>query len=139
MCLRINGGRWHTSTIGVSFFAFLPLDAYVISRFMDPIECVIIEALVSLASEPLGLWVIFAASGWRMHKQITNDKARCQQTGLLDGILDSEAQIAIAEHFRVSGAGSATVKPLSMEDTAGIPTGLAHGDGYRLRAFATIR
>lgn len=105
--------------------SFLSLDTYVVNRFIDPLVCFTAGAAVAFISHPLGLWLIFAASCWGMHEQITYDKALDQQLDMLDGIVDSEVQAEVAEHFRGSGAGSAAVKPVSMEDTAGIPTGLA--------------
>jgi hypothetical protein len=120
-----KGVRWHSWTTGFSWFEFLPLDSYIIHRYIDPLVCIIIGALVSIVSHPLGLWLMFSGAGLGIYEQAVYEKALERDIDMHDGIVETEVQAQVAEHFRKGAAGQVSVKPLSIEETGGIPTGIA--------------
>jgi hypothetical protein len=125
--LAKNGIRWQTRTTGLSYFKFLPVSTYIVHRFIDPLVCIIIGALVSIVSHPLGLWLMFSGAALGIFEQAVFEKALDSALDQLDCLVEAEVLGETVEHF--TGApgttGQPSEKPLSIEETACIPTGLA--------------
>lgn len=122
-----TGVRWHSRTIGVSYFEFLPVSTYIVHRYIDPLVCIIIGALVSIVAHPLGLWLMFSGAALGIYEQAVYEKALERDLDVLDGLIEAEVQAEVVEINTggPGGAGQPSEKPLSIEETAGIPTGLA--------------
>jgi|GEM_PF-1543605 len=121
----IKGMRWHTRTSGLSWFEFLPIPSYIVHRYLDPLVCFIIGALLSLVSHALGLWLMFSAAALSIYEQAVAEKALERDLDVLDGLFEAEVQAEAVQHFTGGATGQSSEMPLSIEKTAGIPTGLA--------------
>lgn len=123
-----SGERWHTYSAGISYFEMLPLPAFLqshgrIYRFLDPIAVVLVGLIVSLAlSHGLGIWIMFSGLALHIFEQDVYEKAISRDLDTLDGLIASEVQDETVKHF--AGA-QPEEKRRTLEDTAGIPTGLA--------------
>lgn len=119
------GFRHHnnpTQPIGIGAQSFAGL---LCQPFIDPLVCIVVGALVSIISHPLGLWLMFSGAGLGIYEQAVYEKALERDIDMHDGIVETEVQAQVAENFRKGAAGHVSVKPLSIEETGGIPTGLA--------------
>ncbi len=118
--------RWHTRTTGLSYFEFLPFSTYIVHRYIDPLVCFIVGALVSLISHPLGLWLMFSAAALAIYEQAIYERALERDLDVLDGLFESEVQAETVKIYTEgTGGNPPSDKPLSLEETGGIPTGLA--------------
>ena len=121
-----RGERWHTASTGISWLESVPLpkifcNEYRIYRFLDPIACFIVGLVViALGLRSLGFWIVFASMALIIWEQGVYDRLLNRMLDIHDGLIDAEVQQQIATHYRQPAAGA-----LPMEDTAGLPTGLA--------------
>jgi hypothetical protein len=120
-----NGVRWHSRTRGVSYLApFLGgiLNESQIVRFADPLLCALVGLLCTTISRALGVWIFFAAIALYIVEDAVFQRQLDQMLDQLDGMVDGEVAQTVQEHFT---QGTASQKPLSLEQTAGIPTAIA--------------
>lgn len=119
-----HGVRWHTWSLGLSYFEFLPLPVGIVYRFVDPVVCFLIGMVVHNVSPALGFWVELSAFALAYVEQVSFQGALDRDLDLLDGLVESEIQASVMEHYS-DGTGQSTEQPLSIMDTAGISTGIA--------------
>jgi hypothetical protein len=119
-----NGVRWHTLSTGVSWLTklvpYLPfkVSEHIVHRYFDPIACILVGLILSIVSPPLGMWVMFSGVSLAGFEQFQYDRQIDHMLNTLDAIEDSDVQ-----RENVSGRGQ--TKPRSIEQTAGISTGVA--------------
>jgi len=120
------GMRWHTWTTGISRFEFLPVSRYIVHRFVDPLVCILAGTVISVFSQPLGLWLMVSGCALALHEQAIYEKMLERELDTLDGLLESEVHAETVEQFSSDGSGAAAMETsLTLEQTAGIPTGIA--------------
>lgn len=118
-----SGVRLHTYARGVPWLAkFVPLSENIVQRFIDPAVCFLFGLVVLLLSRPLGMWLIFSGLALYMVEQYVYEKQLEQHLDTLDGLVDSEVQGENVQHFE---GAQPEQKQRSLEETAGIPTGIA--------------
>lgn len=122
-----RGKFWHSYSEGISWFSFLPLSESICNRFIDPLICFIVGLIIAATfSDYLGGWLMFSAVSLYM-VEIALHEARIEQLlDQIDGMCEAEASSkelsAMATREDEQGL---TPKPISREETAGVPTGLA--------------
>jgi hypothetical protein len=122
-----RGVRWHTYSRGVSYL--VPLLGRVmkesnIVRFIDPLLCFAAGLFFYPFSHALGGWVMFSSMALYIVEQAVYDRELDWSLTQLDIIMMSDVLGEGVRHF--SGRTEAALEaPPPMEDTAGIPTGLA--------------
>jgi hypothetical protein len=123
-----NGVRWHTYSPGVSYFELLPLPAFLrahrrIYRFLDPAACFIFSMFFGVMfSRPLARWIAFSSFALFIFEQTLFDKQLDRDLDILDGLVAAEVQTETVEHF---AGPQPEERQRTLEDTAGIPTGVA--------------
>jgi hypothetical protein len=122
-----GGVRWHTYSPGVSYLERLPLPDFFrsnsrVNRFLDPAAVALVGVPIAFLSLGLGLWIIFAALFLYVYEQSAYDHALARDLDTLDGLIASEVQAETVKHFEQPQPEQ---KQRSIEETAGIPTGLA--------------
>jgi hypothetical protein len=123
-----HGDHWHTYSAGISYLEYLPLPAYFrahyrINRFLDPVTVLIAGLLIALfLSHGLGLWIMFSALSLFVFEQDVYEMSLNHDLDILDGMSVSKAQAALVKFFEGQGPQD---RQLTVEDTAGVPTGLA--------------
>jgi hypothetical protein len=123
-----DGVRWHTYSSGISYLEALPLPLFFrlhrrTYRMLDPIVCMLAGILISLVlSKLLGWWLMFSALALVVFEQNVYETALNRELDTLDGLIAAEVHKEGAEHF--SGPAPAE-QQRTLEETAGIPTGLA--------------
>lgn len=125
-----QGKLWHSYSLGRSWFEFLLpfLPAFWVRATIDPLFAFIVSLIVSASFSPLlGGWIMWGAIGIFSLEMWVRDQQFNQLLDMVDGFCDAQAQSQSATLFTGSGEEStaATPKPLSIEETAGIPTGIA--------------
>jgi hypothetical protein len=124
-----RGERWHTYSPGVSYFESLPLPPVLrsdrrINRWLDPAAVLVVGALVAaLLSQGLGVWIMLSAFFLYVFENDIYEKQLNQDLDTLDGLFASEVQSEVVERF--AGGKVADAIPQPLEETGGIPTGLA--------------
>ena len=125
-----QGKLWHSYSLGRSWFEYiLPfMPAFWVRAAIDPLFALIVSVIVSASFSPLlGGWIMWGAIGIFSFELWVRDQQFNQLLDMVDGFCDAQAQSQSATLFTGSGEEStaATPKPLSIEETAGIPTGIA--------------
>ena len=123
-----RGERWHSYSVGVSYFEALPLPDFLkcnrrIYRFLDPLAAFIVGLIViKCGAHVLGEWLLFAAVCLSVSEELLYERIINDNLDVLDGLIDSEVQQEIFQQFQQPQAGQIQLK---LDDTAGIPTGLS--------------
>jgi hypothetical protein len=123
-----NGERWHTMSPGISYFELLPLPAILrshrrIYRFVDPAACFIFSMLFGIFfSQPLARWFAFSSFCLFIFEQTLFEKQLDRDLDILDGLVAAEVQNETVKHFE---GPQPDEEQRTLEDTAGIPTGVS--------------
>jgi hypothetical protein len=123
-----NGERWHTMSPGISYLELLPLPAILkahrrIYRFLDPAAVFIFSMFFGVfVSRALAQWFAFSSFCLFIFEQTLFEKQLDRDLDILDGLVVAEVQTETVKHFEGPQPGEAQ---RSLEDTAGIPTGVA--------------
>jgi hypothetical protein len=124
-----NGERWHTFSPGISHLETLPWPPFMkshrrVNRFVDPAAVAIVALLVGfLLSHGLGAWLFFSAFFLYVFEQDLYEKQLNHDLDTLDGLFAAEVQAEVVDIFK--DGQTAEQKQQTLEETAGIPTGLA--------------
>lgn len=124
-----QGIRWHTYSPGVSWLEHMPLPDYLrlgrrVARFIDPIAVLFVGFLVGLIwSHALGLWIMLSSLFVFVFEQALYDGNLNKDLDTLDGLIVSEVQAETMRFFQNSPQPERI--PPRIEETAGIPTGMA--------------
>lgn len=124
-----RGDFWHSHSEGISWFAKIQpfISQSICNRFIDPILCAVIGILIaSFYSDYIGGWFVFCAISLYI-VEITLHEARIDKLlDQIDGLCEAEASSkdleALASRETEQGLKP---KPLTREETAGVPTGVA--------------
>jgi len=123
-----RGERWHTLSPGISYFELLPLPAFICShrriyRFLDPAACFIFSMFFGiLFSQPLARWFAFSSFALFIYEQTLFEKQLDRDLDILDGLVAAEVQNETVKHFE---GPQPDEEQRTLQDTAGIPTGVA--------------
>ena len=123
-----SGQRWHTYSPGVSYLEMLPLPPVLkshrrVNRFIDPAAVAIVGLLIGLVlSHGLGVWIMFSAFFLYVYEQNLYEKMLAHDLDTLDGLIAAEVQGETVEFFEGKQPDE---QQRTLEETAGIPTGLA--------------
>ena len=124
-----NGKRWHTFSPGISYFELLPLPRFLkahrrIYRFIDPLACFIFSMYFGMYfSSPLARWFALSSFALFIYEQALFERQLDRDLDILDGLVAAEVQTETVEHF----AGPQPDEDRrTLEETAGIPTGVAY-------------
>jgi hypothetical protein len=79
--------------------------------------------VAALLSHGLGVWIIFSAFFLYVFENDIYEKQLNRELDTLDGLFASEVQSEVVERFADNPTADAVPQPL--QETAGIPTGLA--------------
>jgi hypothetical protein len=93
-----------------------------VGRFLDPAAVAIVALLVGIIlSHGLGIWLLLSAFFLYVHEQDAYQAQLNRDLDTLDGLVAAEVQAETVKHFE----GKQPEEQRSIEETAGIPTGLA--------------
>ncbi|HEU5375735.1 MAG TPA: hypothetical protein VFV38_09870 [Ktedonobacteraceae bacterium] len=120
-----NGVAWHSRSRGVSWLAFLPLNDSTVKRFIDPLVTLLVGLFFALTGlqRLLGIYLIVAACclfAWEAYDYERSINLMLDQ---LDALVDSEVISENMEYYQQGAPGQIKQRPL--DETAGIPTGVA--------------
>lgn len=115
-----NGLPWHTYSRGVSWLIFLPLSDSAIKRWIDPLVVIIVGIVMAVLFSWFGLYLIFAGFCLFVFEAWDYERSLNQMLDVLDSLVDSEVISANVEYYSRSNPQQ---RPI--EETAGIPTGIA--------------
>lgn len=124
-----RGERWHTYSPGISYLEMLPLPRFLTTqrrlyRFVEPALLFILAMLVGIFfSEPLARWIAFSSICLFLYEQGQYEKQLERDLDVHDSLLSAEVHEEVVEHFE---GGQPVERPLTLEETAGIPTGVSH-------------
>jgi hypothetical protein len=123
-----KGVRWHTLSPGISYFELLPLPAFLtahrrIYRFLEPFSVFIFAMFFGVFfSEALARWFAISAFFLFIYEQTLFEKQLDRDLDILDGLVAADVQAETVEHF---AGPQPEEKQRTLQDTAGIPTGVA--------------
>jgi hypothetical protein len=123
-----NGERWHTMSPGISYLELLPLPEILrshrrIYRFLDPLACFIFSMFFGIFfSQPLARWIAFSSFALFIYEQTLFEKQLDRDLDILDGLVAAEVQNETVKHFE---GPQPDEEQRTLEDTAGIPTGVS--------------
>jgi len=113
-----KGIRWHSRSRGISWLsALLPFSDSIVRRFVEPAVCGVVGFLVPA---PLGHYLIFSGVCLFMFEAWDFDRMISQTLDTLDSLINSEVQAENVDYYSKGNKQSR-----SLEETAGIPTGIA--------------
>jgi hypothetical protein len=133
-----DGKVLHTYAPGVSYLEKLPLPLWAkdqrrIYRFVEPALLFVFAMCVGvLLSEPLARWIAFSAVCSFIHEQNIYERQLDRDLDVLDSIVAAQVHEETVTHFT---GGHPEDQMQSVEETAGIPTGVSH----ELRRLIEIR
>jgi hypothetical protein len=117
-----RGVSWHTYSRGISWFSgFLPLSEITVKRFIDPAAVLVAGIALFFLVRPLGFYLILSAVCLFLFETIDFQKQIDRMLDQLDSLSESEVVSQNIEYFEHGG----TAADRSLEQTAGIPTGVA--------------
>ncbi len=128
-----RGIQHHSYYIGTSFLErfrwpeFLRRDRRI-SRYLEPLLCGLIGVLLLPYTPTLAWWIIFSAICLRAVEHSVFRKELTRHLDTLDGLVNSEIQGQMVEHFSSPSAHE------QAEAAQGIPTGLGADIHERIKA-----
>ena len=118
----LHGVSWHTYSRGISWFhSVFHWREDILYRFVDPAAAAIVGFLLSFLFPWLGYYIIFAAICLFIFQAADYQRSINLALNVLDGLVESQVQSDNAQFF----AGDGQPQARAIEDTAGIPTGVA--------------
>lgn len=122
-----RGERWHTYSPGVSYLEKVPWPPFLqghrrVNRFLDPLLCVVIGFIAALLSHMLGVLILVSAICLAIFENALFERILERDLNTLDNSFAAEVQEETVKHFEQPQSGQ---KRRTMDDTAGIPTGVA--------------
>jgi len=123
-----NGERWHTMSPGISYLELLPLPPILrahrrIYRFLDPAAVFVFSMFFGMfISRPLAQWFAISSFALFIFEQTLFEKQLDRDLDILDGLVVAEVQAETVKHFEGPQPGE---QERTLEETAGIPTGVA--------------
>lgn len=123
-----KGVRWHSYSPGLSYLEYIPWPRFLwehrrIYRFLDPLLCLALSIIAAFFSQMLGGVIALGGLGLAIYENALFERMLKAKLDTLDGLLESEVQKEFVEHF--SEGQTAAQQPIAMQETAGIPTGIA--------------
>jgi len=123
----LNQGRlWHSYSRGGSWLRLLlprQLPEHIIHRFIDPLACYIVGLIAYNSIAYLGWWLMMSAVCLLFYEAWAYQKAINSLLDMQDGLCESEEQRKEIALF--SSESNEISLPTRLEESAGIPTGLA--------------
>jgi|SRR5579875_524737 hypothetical protein len=116
-----RGESWHTYSRGVSILGFLPISDSNLKRWVEPIAIIVIGALLAIPFTFFGLYVVVAGLCLFMFEAYDYEMSLNQMLDMLDSLVDSEVMSDSMNYYNQE----TPVQQRSLEDTAGIPTGIS--------------
>jgi hypothetical protein len=121
-----NSEKWHSRSPGISYLERLPLPKFLrlnrrANRFLEPIAIAIIAVIAFLLCHLLGLWLMVSALGLTIYEQTLWEKTVDHFVDVGDQRIATEVMAEMSQHYD----GPPTEAHPSLEDTAGLPVGLA--------------
>jgi hypothetical protein len=126
-----NGQRWHTYSTGVSYLERLQLPPFFfanrrIYRWLDPLLCLLLAIPAFLLSHLFGAVIVICGACLAITENAFWERTLAQNLDILDGLLAGEVQVEVAKFFQQGPTGGdAGGRILTLDQTSGIPTGLA--------------
>ncbi|WP_052888111.1 hypothetical protein [Thermogemmatispora carboxidivorans] len=119
-----QGVPWHSRSRGISWFAFLPLNDSSVKRFVDPAVVLVVGGLFALTGVQrlLGIYLMVAALCLFAFESYDYERSINMMLDQLDNLVDSEV---MGENMEYYHGGPGQVKQRSLDETAGIPTGIS--------------
>jgi len=117
------GVSWHSYSRGISWLNnFLPYSDSTIKRFFDPAAVLVVGVIFVVLIQPiLGYYFIFSALCLFSFEAYDFERSINMMLDQLDAMIDSEVISSNVEYYSQPGE----VKQRPLEQTAGIPTGVA--------------
>lgn len=95
-----------------------------VNRFIDPAAGAIVALIIGIVlSHGLGIWLMFSAFFLYVFEQDLYEKQLNRDLDALEGLFAAEVQAEVVDFFK--DGQTAEQMQQSLEETAGIPTGLA--------------
>ncbi len=132
-----EGVHWHTFSPGISYFEKLKLPVFLkshyrVNRWLDPAAVFVAGFLIgAVLSHALGIWIMFSALFLYVFEQDLYERALNRDLDTLDGMFMSKVQADLVKEFDPKAPKEQQQR--SMDETAGIPTGLAPDIQVRVR------
>ncbi|SMF97903.1 hypothetical protein SAMN02949497_4759 [Methylomagnum ishizawai] len=123
-----KGKMWHSYSLGLSWFEFLPIRDDLVRLYIDPIACIIIACIVGYTLSPLlANWLIFSTISLVAVEVWTREQQFNALLDMVDNLVESEIRSANTEFFLRNDPTLVASPPphRNLEETAGIPTGIA--------------
>lgn len=123
-----KGESWHSLSPGISLLEMLPLPAFLkgqrrIYRFVEPAMLFILAMLIGIfLSEALARWIAVSSIALFIFEQTLFEKQLDRDLDILDGLVASQVASETVEHFT---GPQPDEQQRTLQDTAGIPTGVA--------------
>lgn len=123
-----RGERWHSYAPGISYLESLPWPEFMlrcrrITRFIEPPLVMLAGLILGLTlSRGLGIWLVWSGIFLFVFEQNLFESTLASSLDTLDGLVAAEIQAENVQHFEQPQPEQ---KPRTLEETAGIPTGLA--------------
>jgi hypothetical protein len=127
-CEICTGVRWHTYAPGLSYLERFPWPVFFlrcrrIYRFLDPALCIILGTIAGFLSHLLGSVILLSAVALAVYENALFERMLENDLNILDGLVAAEVQVETVKHFE--GAKQPEEIQRTLEETAGIPTGVA--------------
>lgn len=115
-----SGISWHTRSRGVSYLTFLPISDSTLKRWVEPLAVIVIGAILATSFTIFGEYLVFAGACLFVFESYDYEQSLNMMLDQLDSLVDSEVMDGNMQYYSQPG-----VPQRSLEETAGIPTGVA--------------
>ena len=122
-----RGESWHSYSPGISFLEMVPWPEFLkthrrINRWLDPAAVALVGLIVGLSlCHLLGIWMMFSAFFLYVFEQDLYHRQLNREIDAIDALIASDVQAEVVRRFQTGHIE----QQQSIEETAGIPTGLS--------------
>lgn len=122
---------WHSRSPGISFLSFLPVDDWVLYRFIEPALCILMSMVIRLFVPFTGNWLLLASVCLLIKNNIIFNIARGRVLDVIDAQIETKVmsgELAGNDKRQTAGWSSIMVMPALPESISDASTALPKPD-----------
>lgn len=111
-----RGVQWHSQSFGISRLAFLPINDWVLYRFVEPGGCFLLGFLIRQFDLVTGIWLMTASIALFIKNQMVYAAVRGRFLDIMDSRIESAAMQGLLQgKSKQESAGFSVVAPPMMD------------------------
>ena len=103
---------WHSESFGISRLSFLPINDWILYRFVEPLVCLVIGLFLRYLDPATGIWLIIASIALFIKNQMVFAASRGRFLDVIDARIESAAMQGALQGPSKAGTAGFSVMPV---------------------------